>query len=211
MEWRERVAREKVRRFREWDYWGKPVPGFGDPRGQLLILGLAPAAHGANRTGRMFTGDRSGDFLYAALHRAGFANQPASISRDDGLRLTNCYITAACRCAPPANKPTKEEQSNCRPFLEEEIRLLPRVQAVLALGKLAHDTFLRLLKGEGKIASLGEFPFGHGKRYELPLFGASRTVCFFDAFHPSQQNTQTGRLTRAMFDRVLRAVREFLD
>lgn len=211
VEWRERVAREKVRRFRDWDYWGRPVPGFGDPSAQLLILGLAPAAHGANRTGRMFTGDRSGDFLYAVLHRVGFASQSLSLSRDDGLKLRNCYITAACRCAPPANKPTSEEQAHCRPFLEEEIRSLRRLKAVLALGKLAHDTYLRLLKQEGKIASLADFPFGHGKRYDVPLFSAERNVRLFDAFHPSQQNTQTGRLTRAMFDRVLRQIRSSLS
>lgn len=204
------MAREKVRRFREWDYWGKPAPGFGDPRARLLVLGLAPAAHGTNRTGRMFTGDRSGDFLYAALHRAGFANQPESVSRDDGLKLKDCYITAACRCAPPANKPTPEEQANCRPFLEEEIGLLRRVRAVLALGKIAHDTYLRLLKVEGKIGRLSDFPFGHGRRYGLPLFGTQKTIRLFDAFHPSQQNTQTGKLTRAMFDRVLRSVKSHL-
>ena len=152
----------------------------------------------------MFTGDRSGDFLYAALYRAGFANQPESVSRDDGLKLKNCYITAACRCAPPANKPTPEEQANCRPFLEEEIGLLWRVRAVLALGKIAHDTYLRLLKGEGKIRSLADYPFGHGNRYDLPLFGTRRQIRLFDAFHPSQQNTQTGKLTKPMFDRVLR-------
>ena len=210
VEWRERVAREKVRRFREWDYWGRPAPGFGDPRAQLLILGLAPAAHGTNRTGRMFTGDRSGDFLYAALHRAGFANQAESVSRDDGLKLKDCYITAACRCAPPANKPTPEEQANCRPFLEKEIGLLSRVRAVLALGKIAHDTYLRLLKEEGRITSLADFPFGHGRRYHLPLFGTHKTIQLFDAFHPSQQNTQTGKLTRAMFDRVLRNIKTHL-
>ena len=211
VEWRERVAREKVRRFRNEDYWGKPVPGFGGPRAQLLILGLAPGAHGSNRTGRMFTGDRSGDFLYPALHRAGFASQAEASSRDDGLKLKNCYITAAVRCAPPANKPTREEQANCRPFLEQELRLLPRLRAVLALGKIAHDTYLRLLKEEGKISGLADYPFGHGRRYELPLFGSDKTVRLFDVYHPSQQNTQTGKLTEEMFDRVLRNVKAYLE
>ncbi|MCI0404278.1 MAG: uracil-DNA glycosylase, partial [Acidobacteria bacterium] len=149
--WREQVAREKRRAFRDWEYWGKPAPGFGDPRAELLVLGLAPAAHGTNRTGRMFTGDRSGDFLYARLYEAGFANQPTSVSRDDGLRLRNCFITAALRCCPPGNKPTPEEQANCRPFLEKELRLLQRVRAVLALGQIAHRTFLQLVKDVGRI------------------------------------------------------------
>ncbi len=221
--WREKVAREKRRAFREWDYWGKPAPGFGDPRAELLVLGLAPAAHGTNRTGRMFTGDRSGDFLYARLYETGFANQPTSIRRDDGLRLRNCYITAGVRCCPPANKPTPEEQANCRPYLEEEFRLLRRVRAVLALGQIAHKTFLQLLKDAGKIESLADYPFAHGASYEFPpLFpvaGATglgggrereRSVRLFDSYHPSQQNTQTGRLTAAMFRRVLREIRSYL-
>jgi len=208
--WREEVAREKRRMFRDWEYWGRPVPGFGDPRAQLLVLGLAPAAHGANRTGRMFTGDRAGDFLFRGLHRAGFANQPTSVSRDDGQKLTNCYITASLRCAPPQNKPTPQEQSNCRPFLEEEFRLLTNVRAVLALGRIAHDTYLRLLQQHGQIKSLASFPFGHGAHYRLPWPGGARTVRLFDSFHSSQQNTQTGRLTPAMFNRVLRAVNRYL-
>ncbi len=208
--WREQVAREKRRMFRDWEYWGRPVPGFGDPRAQLLVLGLAPAAHGANRTGRMFTGDRAGDFLFRGLHRAGFANQPTSVSRDDGLKLTNCYITASLRCAPPQNKPTPQEQSNCRPFLEEEFRLLTNVRAVLALGRIAHDTYLRLLQQHGPIKSLAAFPCGHGAHYDLPWPGGARTVRLFDSFHSSQQNTQTGRLTPAMFNRVLREVKKYL-
>ncbi len=208
--WREQVAQEKRRMFRDWDYWGRPVPGFGDPRAQLLVLGLAPAAHGANRTGRMFTGDRAGDFLFRGLHRAGFANQPTSVSRDDGQKLTNCYITASLRCAPPQNKPTPQEQSNCRPFLEEEFRLLTNVRAVLALGRIAHDTYLRLLQQHGQIKSLAAFPFGHGAHYDLPWPGGARTVRLFDSFHSSQQNTQTGRLTPAMFNRVLRVVKKHL-
>lgn len=208
--WREEVAREKRRMFRDWEYWGRPVPGFGDPRAQLLVLGLAPAAHGANRTGRMFTGDRAGDFLFRGLHRAGFANQPTSVSRDDGQKLTNCYITASLRCAPPQNKPTPQEQSNCRPFLEGEFRLLTNVRAVLALGRIAHDTYLRLLQQYGQIKSLAAFPFGHGAHHDLPWPGGARTVRVFDSFHSSQQNTQTGRLTPAMFNRVLREVKKHL-
>ncbi|MBI4466101.1 MAG: uracil-DNA glycosylase [Acidobacteria bacterium] len=208
--YREQVAREKRRAYRDWDYWGRPVPGFGDPQAELLVLGLAPAAHGGNRTGRVFTGDRSGDFLFRALYAAGFANRPTSVSRDDGLRLRNCYITASVRCCPPQNKPTPEEQANCRPYLEEEFRLLQNVRAVLALGRIAHDTFLKLLKDQGRVKRLADFPFAHGAEHELlhPYF--NRGIQLFDAFHPSQQNTQTGRLTRAMFNRVLRAVRNFI-
>lgn len=202
--YRERVAREKRRMYREQEYWGRPIPGFGDPKAELLVLGLAPAAHGGNRTGRMFTGDRSGDFLFAALHRAKFANQPESRSRDDGLRLKNCYITASVRCCPPANKPTPQEQANCRPYLEEELRLLTRLRAVLALGRLAHDTLLRLLKDYGQIGSLADYPFAHGAWHDLPK------LRLFDSYHPSQQNTQTGRLTPAMFERALRSVADYL-
>lgn len=226
---RERVAREKKRMYREWEYWGRPVPGFGPEdsgRAELLVLGLAPAAHGGNRTGRVFTGDRSGDFLFAALHRAGFASQPESRVRDDGLRLKNCYITASVRCCPPANKPTPQEQANCRPYLEEELRLLTRLRAVLALGRLAHDTLLRLLKDHEQIESLTDYPFAHGAWYDLPVAGAlrlssgqatglgakerERWIRLFDSYHPSQQNTQTGRLTAAMFDHVLRSVADSL-
>ena len=155
VEYREKVAREKRRAFRDWTYWGKPVPGFGDPRARLLILGLAPAAHGGNRTGRVFTGDRSGDFLFAALHKAGFANQPDSVRRDDGLRLRNAYIAATIRCAPPANKPLPSEIENCRGYLEREMEIL-RPRAVLALGKIAWDAYLEILKQRGMIASRGQ-------------------------------------------------------
>lgn len=199
--------------FREREYWGRPAPGFGDPRAELLVLGLAPAAHGTNRTGRMFTGDRSGDFLYAALYRAGFANQPTSKHREDGLRLRNCFITAGVRCAPPANKPTPVEQANCRPYLEEELRVLRRVRAVLALGQIAHRTFLGLLKDGGQIESLAAYEFSHGAAYDLPLpMVAKRSgrIWLFDSYHPSQQNTQTGRLTAKMMDRVLRDVKKHL-
>lgn len=209
--YRERVARQKRRMFREWDYWGRPVPGFGDPCAELLVLGLAPAAHGGNRTGRVFTGDRSGDFLFRGLYKAGFSNQPNSDHRADGLRLKNCYITAGVRCCPPQNKPTPQEQRNCRLYLEEELRLLTRVRAVLALGRIAHDTFLRLLQDCGRVERITAYPFAHGAQHHLAApYPPARTLCLFDSFHPSQQNTQTGRLTPAMFDRVLRAVRRSL-
>ncbi len=204
--YREKVAREKRRAFREWTYWGRPVPGFGDPAAHLLILGLAPAAHGANRTGRMFTGDRSGDFLYAALHKAGFANQPTSAHREDGLRLKNAYITATCRCAPPDNKPLPEEISNCRGYLEREMEIL-KPKAVLALGKIAWDAYLEILKQGGVIASHGLYKFAHGAEAEV----AVGTPRLFGVYHPSQQNTQTGRVTPAMYARVLRRIRRFLE
>jgi uracil-DNA glycosylase len=203
--YREKVAREKRRAFREWVYWGKPVPGFGDPRAQLLILGLAPAAHGGNRTGRVFTGDRSGDFLFAALYKAGFANQPNSVRRDDGLSLKNAYIAATIRCAPPANKPLPSEIINCRGYLEQEMEIL-RPRAVLALGKIAWDAYLEILKLCGVIASRAAFRFAHGAEAELPGDGAH----LFGVYHPSQQNTQTGRVTPAMYEQVLRRIRRFL-
>jgi len=203
--YREEVACEKRRAFRDWEYWGKPVPGFGDPRAQLLILGLAPAAHGANRTGRMFTGDRSGDFLYKALHRAGFANQPVSTNRDDGLALVNAYISATLRCAPPANKPLPMELANCRGYLETELDMI-RPRAVLVLGGIAMRAYLGLLRDAGKIGTLATFPFRHGASYEIP--GDSPRL--FASYHPSQQNTFTGRLTDAMLVRVLRDAQRFL-
>jgi uracil-DNA glycosylase len=206
VEYREKVAREKRRAFREWTYWGKPVPGFGDPDAALLILGLAPAAHGANRTGRVFTGDRSGDFLYAALYKAGFANQPASLRRDDGLRLKNAYIAATIRCAPPANKPLPSEIINCRSYLVRELEILqPRV--VLALGKIAWDAYLEISKQRGLITSRAAFHFAHGAEMELPGGGPR----LFGVYHPSQQNTQTGRVTPAMYSQVLRRIRRFLS
>jgi uracil-DNA glycosylase len=200
------VAHEKRRMYRDWEYWGRPLPSFGDPRAELLILGLAPAAHGGNRTGRMFTGDRSGDFLYRALHEAGFANQPTSRSRGDGLRLKNCYITASLRCAPPANKPRPEELRNCRPYLLRELELLGRVRAVLALGKIAFDTYLRAVWREEQFPPRSAYKFAHGASYGLP--GALPRL--FACYHPSQQNTQTGRLTRAMMRRVLEDIQKFL-
>lgn len=203
---REKVAREKRRAFGEWDYWGKPVPGFGDPRAGLYILGLAPAAHGANRTGRMFTGDRSGDFLYRALHRAGFASQPNSVKRDDGLELRDAYIGATLRCAPPANKPLPSELQNCRPYFESELALL-RPRAILALGSIAMKAYLGLLKHRGIIQTFAAYPFRHGARYEFP----ENLPQLFLSYHPSQQNTFTGKLTPAMLLGVLRSIRKFLD
>ena len=200
--YREKIAREKRFAFREWEYWGKPVPGFGDPRAKLLILGLAPAAHGANRTGRMFTGDRSGDFLYEALHRAGFANQPRSAHRDDGLALRNAYMAATLRCAPPANKPLPSELAN----FERELEIL-RPRAILALGGIAMRAYLGLLKSRGEIQSAAAFPFGHGVNYAL----AGDLPRLFVSYHPSQQNTFTGKLTQAMLSRVLRDIRRFLE
>jgi uracil-DNA glycosylase family 4 len=200
-----KVAREKRRAFRDWTYWGKPVPGFGDPRAQLLILGLAPAAHGANRTGRVFTGDRSGDFLYALLHRAGFASQPTSTHREDGLRLTNAYISATVRCAPPDNKPLPREILNCRPFLQAELDIL-QPKAILALGKIAFDGYLRLLQDRGQIPRASAYLFAHGAEIQLP----GSLPHLFASYHPSQQNTQTGRLTPVMFMKVLRRIRAYL-
>ena len=201
-----KVARQKRRMYREEDYWGKPVPSFGDPRAELLILGLAPAAHGANRTGQMFTGDRSGEFLYRALYEAGFASQPTSRHRGDGLELRNCYITAALRCAPPGNKPRPEELRNCRPYLEKELQLLERVRAVLALGRIAFESYLRVVGGREGFPPLSSFRFAHGASYELPD-GLPR---LFASYHPSQQNTQTGKLMPEMMRRVLTDIREFL-
>jgi len=218
---REKVARVKRRAFREWIYWGRPVPGFGDPEAKLLIIGLAPAAHGANRTGRMFTGDRSGNFLYRLLHRAGFASQPTSTHRDDGLALRNAYIGATVRCAPPGNKPTPAEIQNCLPYLQTELDLL-RPRAVLALGRIAFDCYLKLLLERGAITSRAPYKFAHGAYYQLAAAlnysvesgapgGTIALPRLFASYHPSQQNTQTGRLTPAMLLRVLRGIRRFLD
>ena len=203
--YREKVAREKRLAFRACEYWGQPVPGFGDPKAQLLILGLAPAAHGGNRTGRVFTGDRSGDFLYAALYRAGFANQPTSRARGDGLALKNAYVAAAVRCAPPANKPLPSEAANCRPYLERELQILLPA-AVLVLGNIAMRAYLGFLKDRGEIRGFAEYPFRHAASYELP--GSLPRI--FASYHPSQQNTFTGKLTPGMMDKVLSEIRRFL-
>jgi uracil-DNA glycosylase family 4 len=203
--YREQVARTKRRAYRDWTYWGRPVPAFGDFRADLVIVGLAPAAHGANRTGRMFTGDRSGDFLYGQLYDAGFANQPQSKQSDDGLVLGDAWITAAIRCAPPGNKPLPEEIRNCSPYLEEELELI-QPRAVLALGGIALNTYLDLLKRQGMIRSRAAYPFSHDASFVLP----EDLPRLFAAYHPSQQNTQTGRLKPAMFAHVLRRIRQYL-
>jgi len=194
--WREQVGREKRAAYRDDDYWARPVPGFGDPDAHLVVVGLAPAAHGANRTGRMFTGDRSGDFLYAALHRCGYANQPTSISRDDGLRLDGAWITAPVRCAPPQNKPTPAERDACRPFLDRELALLPNARVFLALGAFGYQAVAGLLDVRPRPA------FAHGA--EVPAPGGPTILC---SYHVSQQNTFTGRLTPDMLDTVLRRAR----
>jgi len=195
--WREQVAREKRAAFRDWDYWGRPLPGFGDPLARVFVVGLAPAAHGGNRTGRIFTGDRSGDWLYAALYRAGFANQPTSVSRDDGLKLTGAYVAAAVRCAPPNNRPTTAERDNCLPFLVRELGLLQEVRVVVCLGGFAYDA-VALATG------LKRRPrFGHGVEAALP--DGRTALC---SYHPSQQNTFTGRLTAPMLDAIFARARE---
>jgi uracil-DNA glycosylase family 4 len=199
---RERVAREKARRFRDWDYWGRPLPGFGDPRARLWVIGLAPAAHGGNRTGRIFTGDRSGDWLYGALHRAGFANQPTSVSRDDGLELEGAFVSAVVRCAPPDNKPTTEERDRCLPYLAEELARLDRVRVFVALGGFAFTNVVRMLRAAGDPPT-DPARFGHGVVVAL---ASGRTL--LGCYHPSQQNTFTGRLTEPMFGAVFARARE---
>jgi uracil-DNA glycosylase family 4 len=204
--WREAVAAKPPRRHFGEKYWARPLPGFGDPRARLLIVGLAPAAHGGNRTGRIFTGDRSGDWLYGALYTAGFANQPNSSHRNDGLKLNDCYITAAVRCAPPENKPSLAEFLRCRPYLIDEIELLTTLKVVIALGKIAFDSFLAAYSGCGGVIPKPRPKFGHGVAVNLP--DGRRLLC---SYHPSQQNTFTGKLTRAMFDNVFAQARAALD
>jgi uracil-DNA glycosylase family 4 len=203
--WREKVAREKVKRFADEQYWGKPVPGFGDPKARVLLVGLAPAAHGGNRTGRMFTGDNSGNWLYRALHKAGFANQAQSQHRNDGLTLTDCYITAIVRCAPPQNKPARKEILKCRSFLLREIELLKNVRVIIGLGKLGFEAALNAYRELGKVEFTTKPKFGHCEPY---VFGS---LTFLASFHPSQQNTFTRRLTEPMFDQVFATARKFLD
>ena len=205
-EYRERVAEEKVRRFRHLEYWGRPVPSLGPASARLLVVGLAPAAHGGNRTGRMFTGDRSGDWLYRALHRFGFANQPQSTDRRDGLRLIDCYITAAVHCAPPDNKPSPDEYLQCRPYLMEELQQLRRVRAVVLLGQIAFRSYLAARAELGKPNPHPLPAFKHSGTTEL-----SEGVLMVSSYHPSQQNTQTGRLTEPMFDEVFRKARGKLE
>ncbi|MGZ8594160.1 MAG: uracil-DNA glycosylase [Actinomycetota bacterium] len=200
VEWRERVGREKVARFADQAYWGRPVPGFGDPDARVVVLGLAPAAHGGNRTGRVFTGDRSGDFLYASLHRTGFANQPESVALDDGLRLAGTFVTAVNRCAPPGNKPTPAERDACLPFLERELAALPSLRVIVALGAYGWDGALRAMTGLGHTVR-PKPRFGHGAE------AAVGTVTLLGCYHPSQQNTFTGTLTVPMIDHVLTRAR----
>jgi len=207
--WREQVALEKRASFRDEDYWGAPVPAFGDPAARLLVVGLAPAAHGANRTGRMFTGDRSGDWLFRALHRAGFANQPTSTDRDDGLELHDAWITAAVRCAPPGNRPTPAERASCAGWLGREIELLPDARVVVALGGFGWDAFLKVLSGRGWDIPKPKPKFGHLARVDLS--GEGRRLSLIGSYHPSQQNTFTGRLTEPMFDAVWTAAAELLE
>ena len=203
--YRQEVARTKVRRFQEWDYWAKPLPGFGDPHGRLLIVGLAPAAHGGNRTGRIFTGDRSGDWLYGALYRFGFANRPGSISREDRMRLKDCFITAAVKCAPPGNKPLPEEFRRCRPYLVQELELLKHVRVVVALGKIALESYLNACRELGRSIPKPRPAFGHCRIHELPW-----GVSLIASYHPSQQNTFTGKLTGPMFDAIFATAKKLL-
>lgn len=199
--WREEVARTKRRAFKECNYWGKPVPGFGDIDASVLVVGLAPGAHGANRTGRMFTGDSSGEFLYSALYRAGFANKPESVKRGDGLSLTDMYISAVCRCVPPKNKPTREEIDNCLIYLKEEIQLLGQLSVIVALGRIAFESLIRIYREWGH--DLASMDFIHGAPYEMGKNLPNLVV----SYHPSQQNTQTGRLTQSMFDSIWKLVK----
>jgi uracil-DNA glycosylase family 4 len=200
--YREMVAREKRRAYRECEYWGKPVPGFGDPEARVLVLGLAPGAHGSNRTGRPFTGDASGKFMYPVLYETGFANQPNATARDDGLQLKNLYITAAVRCAPPDNKPLPQELANCSSYLDREMEGLRNLRVVVALGKIAFDAYLNYLKRRGQLASRKKYVFRHGAKYEM-LDGK----ILLATYHPSNQNTQTGKLTKEMFVKIFEEAR----
>lgn len=203
--YRETIASEKRKQFEHWTYWGRPVPGFGDTHARLYVLGLAPAAHGGNRTGRVFTGDRSGDWLYDALHRYGFANQPSSRHRDDGLKLSDCYIGATVRCAPPDNKPARDEFIACSPYLREELRLLQKIRVVVALGKIAFDHYLKACRDEGRQPPSPSPKFSHGIVQVLPW-----GITLIGSYHPSQQNTFTGLLTRPMFHHIFAAARQRL-
>lgn len=198
------VCLHKPKRYRDWNYWSKPLPSFGDPNARVLIVGLAPAAQGGNRTGRMFTGDRSGEWLFGALHKFGFANQPNSIRRDDDFKLNACYITATIRCAPPKNKPLPDEIENCRPYLLEEFDLLKNIEVIVPLGQIAFTQILKSLRQRG--LGIPPLAFGHGKVYPL-----SNGQIIITTYHPSQQNTQTGKLTRAMFHRIFRMAKRKLE
>ena len=202
------IGQTKRRAYKDWEYWARPVPSFGDPRARVLIVGLAPGAHGSNRTGRPFTGDGSGDFLYPVLHEAGFASQPKAISQDDGMRLHNLWITAVVRCAPPDNKPLPQELQNCAPHLDEEIALLPRLRVVVCLGKIAFDGYTEHLRRTGRIASRRGLVFAHGAEYAVPQESSLGAQHLLVSYHPSLQNTNTGRLTRAMFLRIFQRARE---
>jgi uracil-DNA glycosylase family 4 len=205
-EWCQEVARVKRRAYLDQEYWGRPVPGFGDPAARLVIVGLAPGAHGSNRTGRVFTGDSSGDLLYRVLHEAGFANRPESQHRDDGLQLKDAWISAAVRCAPPDNKPTPQEIRSCRPFLERELALLRHTRVLVALGKIAFDNWLTILRARGLASSRAAFTFAHCAEFEIP--GAPLLI---SSYHPSRQNTQTGRLTERMLLQVFLRARAVID
>ena len=206
VDYREEVARTKVRRFRDWEYWGRPVPSLGRLNARLLVIGLAPAAHGGNRTGRIFTGDRSGDWLYRALHHFGFANQPTSTHRGDGLKLIDSYITAAIHCAPPDNKPLPSEFKNCRPYLLDELQRLKNVRVVVALGLIAFKSYFTARKELGWANPSPQPPFGHGSSCRL-----ADGITVISSYHPSQQNTQTGKLTVEMFDEVFRKARKLVE
>lgn len=206
VEYRERIGREKRRAYRDQEYWARPVPGFGDPNARVLILGLAPGAHGSNRTGRPFTGDGSGYFMYPVLHQTGFASQKTALHRDDGLSLAGAYITAAARCAPPLNKPTPAELSNCAPFLDREIALLKDLRVIVALGKIGFDAYLRYLKRTGVITTAAPFTFAHAAEYKMP---DGRFL--LASFHPSMQNTNTGRLTEKMFADIFKRARKLAN
>ena len=202
LEYRAEVARVRRRAYMDWEYWGRPVPSFGDEQARVLVLGLAPGAHGSNRTGRPFTGDGSGDFLYPVLNETGFASQPRSISRDDGMKLNDMWISAVVRCAPPANKPTPEEQRNCAPWLDQEVQLLANLRVVVCLGRIAFDGLLAWAVRSGRLSARAGFQFAHGAEYTLP--GGLKMLA---SYHPSLQNTNTGKLTRAMFSAVFERAR----
>jgi uracil-DNA glycosylase family 4 len=204
--YRQMIAREKRRAYRAWEYWGRPVPGFGDPNARVMILGLAPGAHGSNRTGRPFTGDSSGKFMYPVLHEVGFANQPTADYRDDGLKLKDLYITAAARCAPPDNKPLPEELANCAPYLDRELEGLKKLKVIVALGKIAFDAYLNYLKRRGLMSRRAAYPFAHGAKFTMP-----DGKILLASYHPSNQNTQTGKLTRPMFMEIFKEAARLAD